>query len=450
MMGHRQVEQAALFYEFSLERHVPTDHLLRSIDRFVEFGELRRELAAFYSTLGRPSIDPELMIRMLIVGYCFGIRSERRLCEEVHLNLAYRWFCRLGLDGCVPDHSTFSKNRHGRFRDSDLLRRLFETVLHRCIAEGLVGGENFAVDASLIKADANRQNGIEGEKGLPPQATGRAVEEYLEVLDDAAFGAATEVTPKFVSPADPAARWTGAHGGQAFFAYSTNYLIDVDNAIIVDVEATTAIRQAEVLAAKRMIERTMEGFTLYPARLLGDSAYGSAEMLGWLVYEHGIEPHVTVFDKSARTDGTFSREDFNYDPAADVYFCPGGKTLTTTGTRVNDDATLLYRASKTDCDACALKPRCCPNTPARKVPRSIHEGARDMARAIAKSWEGQVSRRLRKKIEMLFAHLKRILKLDRLRLRGPNGARDEFLLAATAQNLRKLAKLIPIPNPKPA
>jgi transposase len=450
MMGHRQVEQAALFYEFSLERHVPTDHLLRSIDRFVELGELRRELAAFYSTLGRPSIDPELMIRMLIVGYCFGIRSERRLCEEVHLNLAYRWFCRLGLDGCVPDHSTFSKNRHGRFRDSDLLRRLFETVLHRCIAEGLVGGENFAVDASLIKADANRQKGIAGEKGLPPEATGRAVEEYLAVLDDAAFGAATEVTPKFVSPADPAARWTGAHGGQAFFAYSTNYLIDVDNAIIVDVEATTAIRQAEVLAAKRMIERTMEGFTLYPARLLGDSAYGSAEMLGWLVHEHGIEPHVTVFDKSARTDGTFSREDFNYDPAGDVYFCPGGKTLTTTGTRVNDDATLLYRASKTDCDACALKPRCCPNTPARKVPRSIHEGARDMARAIAKSWEGQVSRRLRKKIEMLFAHLKRILKLDRLRLRGPNGARDEFLLAATAQNLRKLAKLIPVPNSKPA
>ena len=450
MMGHRQVEQAALFYEFSLERHVPADHLLRSIDRFVELGELRRELAPFYSAIGRPSVDPELMIRMLIVGYCFGIRSERRLCEEVHLNLAYRWFCRLGLDGDVPDHSTFSKNRHGRFRDSDLLRRLFETVLRRCMDEGLVGGENFAVDASLIKADANRQKGIEGEKGLPPEAAGRAVDEYLAVLDDAAFGAATEVMPKFISPADPAARWTGAHGGQAFFAYSTNYLIDTDNAIIVDVEATTAIRQAEVLAAKRMIERTMERFDLYPARLLGDSAYGSAEMLGWLVYEHGIEPHVTVFDKSARKDGTFSREDFKYDPAGDVYVCPGGKTLTTTGTRVNDGATLLYRASKIDCDACALKPRCCPKEAARKVPRSIHEGARDMARAIAKSWEGRVSRRLRKKVEMLFAHLKRILKLDRLRLRGPNGARDEFLLAATAQNLRKLAKLIPIPSPKPA
>jgi len=322
--------------------------------------------------------------------------------------------------------------------------------LRRCIDEGLVGGENLAVDASLIKADANRQNGIEGDKGLPPQAAGRAIDEYLAVLDDAAFGGATQVIPKFISPSDPAARWTGAHGGQAFFAYSTNYLIDTDNAIIVDVEATTAIRQAEVLAAKRMIERAMGRFDLYPARLLGDSAYGSAEMLGWLVYEHGIEPHVTVFDKSARTDGTFSREDFKYDPAGDVYVCPGGKTLTTTGTRVNDGATLLYRASKIDCDGCALKPRCCPKEVARKVPRSIHEGARDMARAIAKSWEGRVSRRLRKKVEMLFAHLKRILKLDRLRLRGPTGARDEFLLAATAQNLRKLAKLIPIPNPKPA
>jgi len=450
MMGHRQVEQAALFYEFSLDKHIPADHLLRSIDRFAEFGEVRRELTPFYSSMGRPSVDPELMIRMLIIGYCFGIRSERRLCEEVHLNLAYRWFCGIGLDGHVPDHSTFSKNRHGRFRHSDLLRRVFETVLQRCIREGLVGGEAFAVDASLIRADANRQKGIEGEKGLAPDTAGRAIEEYLSVLDDAAFGAASEVTPKFISPSDPAARWTGAHGGQAFFGYSTNYLIDTDHAIIVDVEATTAIRQAEVLAAKRMIERSMQRFDLYPAKLMGDSAYGSAEMLGWLLYEHGIEPHVTVFDKSARKDATFSRQDFTYDHAGDVYICPGGKTLTTTGTLVNDGATMLYRASKLDCAGCALKPGCCPKEPLRRVPRSIYEGARDMARQIARSPEGRVSRRLRKKVEMLFAHLKRILKLDRLRLRGPNGARDEFLLAATAQNLRKLAKLIPLPSFRPA
>jgi len=450
MMGERQVDHGALFYEFSLDRHVPGDHLLRSIDRFVELSEVRRHLAPFYSSTGRPSVDPELIIRMLIVGYCSGIRSERRLCEEVHLNLAYRWFCRLGLDSRVPDHSTFSKNRHGRFRDSDLLRHVFETVLRRCMEEGLVGGEGFAVDGSLIKAEASRQNGVEGSVGLPPEAASRAVRDYLDVLDDAAFGAATTVTPKFISPVDPAARWTAAQGGHAFFAYEANYLVDVDNAIIVDVEATTAIRQAEVTAAKRMIERSMERFDLYPARLIGDSAYGSAEMLAWLVYEHGIEPHVTVFDKSARSDGTFSREDFKYDREGDVYFCPGNNMLTTKGTLVNDGATILYRASKYDCSPCPLKPTCCPKEPVRKIPRSIHEGARDMARDIARSAEGLASRRQRKKVEMLFAHLKRILRLDRLRLRGPSGARDEFLMAATVQNLRKLAKLITIPETAPA
>src|SRR5246127_1866604 len=385
MMGERRSGQEALFYEFSLERHVPTEHLLRSIDRFVELDGVRRELAPFYSEVGRPSIDPELMIRMLIVGYCFGIRSERRLCEEVHLNLAYRWFCRLGLDGAVPDHSTFSKNRHGRFRESDLLRRLFESVLQRCIAEGLVGGEGFAVDASLIQADASDRNRVEGAAGLPPEAAARAVEEYLAVLDDAAFGAASEVTPKFIAPADPAARWTAAHRGPAFFAYSANYLIDTENAIIVDVEATTAIRQAEVLAAKRMVERSLDCFDLYPERLIGDSAYGNAEMLNWLVDECGIEPHIPVFDKSQRTDGTFSRDDFTYDHTSDTYRCPGGKTLqryrrrfTTPRTGVLKDSSMRYRASKLDYEVCPLKPRCCPNIPARKVPRSIHEGARDL------------------------------------------------------------------------
>jgi transposase len=454
MMGERQVHQDALFYEFSLERHVPQRHLLRSIDRFVELDGLRRELAPFYSEMGRPSIDPELLIRMLIVGYCFGIRSERRLCEEVHLNLAYRWFCGLGLDGAVPDHSTFSKNRHGRFRDSDLLRRLFETVLQRCIDEGLVGGEGFAVDASLIAADAGDRTRVEGTAGLPPEAASRAVKEYLAVLDDAAFGAASEVTPKFIAPADPAARWTAAHRGPAFFAYSTNYLIDVDNAIIVDVEATTAIRQAEVLAAKRMVERSMEHFDLYPERLIGDTAYGSAEMLDWLVHDRGIEPHIPVYDKSQRSDGTFSRDDFSYDQASDTYRCPAAKTLwryrrpfTVPRSGPIKNNAVRYRASKHDCDACPFKPRCCPNTPARNVPRSIYEGARDLARDIAKTKAYQASRCQRKKVEMLFAHLKRILKLDRLRLRGPNGARDEFHLAATAQNLRKLAKLIPRPSP---
>jgi transposase len=461
MMGPRQEAQAALFYEFSIEDHVPADHFLRSIDRFVDLSGIRTYLRPFYSSTGRPSVDPELMIRMLIVGYCMGIRSERRLCEEVHLNLAYRWFCRLDLTDAIPDHSTFSKNRHGRFRDSDLFRQLFESVVERCIVEGLVGGERFAVDASLIRADANKQNATPIDdwptERLDPRDAPRAVREYLDTLDDAAFGAATEVTPKFTSHADPASQWTGAQKGPAFFAYADNYLIDTDHAVIVDVEATRAVRQAETGAARTMIDRTLARFGLYPEALVADTAYGSANMLGWLVYEHGIEPHIPVFDKSKRRDGCFEKADFTYDHEADAYTCPAGKELRprqkvyrAQPSLVDEDGMMRYRASKFDCDSCSLKPQCCPKAPARKILRSIHEGARDMARDITATDAYVASSRARKKVEMLFAHLKRILKLDRLRLRGPNGARDEFHLAATAQNLRKLAKLIPIQRPRPA
>ena len=446
MMGERLVMQDSLFYEFRLEEHVPADHQLRLIDRFIDLSDLRHHLAGFYSPIGRPSVDPELMIRMLIVGYCYGIRSERRLCEEVHLNLAYRWFCRLGLEGQVPDHSTFSKNRHGRFSESDVFRHLFETVVERCIGEGLVGGEGFAVDASLIEADANRQRSIPGadwNKERDSETASRSVREYLATLDNTVWGAATDVEPKFVSPSDPAAQWTGAQRGPAFFAYADNYLVDVHSAIIVDVEASRAVRQAEVGAARTMLDRTADRFGLRPERLAGDTAYGSAKMLNWLVEERNIAPHIPVIDKSARRDGTFAREDFRYDHKANAYICPAGKVLITSGTLVNDGATLLYRGSTRDCGTCQFKTRCCPKEPARKIPRSLFEGARDLARSLAGSPAFEQSRRERKRVEMLFAHLKRILRMERLRLRGPSGARTEFLLAATAQNLRKLAKLVP-------
>jgi transposase len=264
MMGV-QATSARLFYDFCLDDHVPSDHILRSIGRHLDLDDVRQALKPFYSSTGRPSIDPELMIRMLIAGYCMGIRSERRLCEEVHLNLAYRWFCRLGLDDKVPDHSTFSKNRHGRFRESNVFRHLFETIVERCMAEGLVGADGFAVDASLIAADANKQRSVPSDEWKPEEVKDkacRAVREYLATLDDAAFGAASPVTPKFISRSDPAAQWTGAHKGHAFFAYATNYLIDTDHGVIVDVEATRAIRQAEVGAARTMLERTEDRFGL--------------------------------------------------------------------------------------------------------------------------------------------------------------------------------------------
>jgi transposase len=450
MMGRLKSDQGQLFYEFHLSDAVPEDHLVRKIDAALDLSWLRNELASHYSSMGRPSIDPELMIRMLVVGYVFAIRSERLICREVQVNLAYRWFCKLGIEDAIPDHSAFSRARNERFRQGDVFRCVFERVVEACIAAGLVGGEGFAVDASLIQADANRQRSIPGQdwhKDRDLKSASRAVKDYLATLDDTAWGAASDVVPKFVSPSDPAAQWTGAHKGPAFFAYANNYLIDVKFGVIVDVEASRAIRQAEVGAARTMIERTEQRFAIKPERLAGDMAYGSGANLDWLVNEAKIAAHIPVNDKSKREDGTFSREDFTFDKERNVYICPAGKVLTTTGKLASDGETLYYRPRARDCRGCPLKPQCCPKAPVRRIPRSLYEPARDVARAVAKTEAFEQSRRDRKRVEMLFAHLKRILRLGRLRLRGPRGAQFEFTLAAIAQNLRRLAKLLVRPPP---
>ena len=395
MMGRLNHDQGRLFYSFCLEEAVPDDHLVREVAAVLDLSWVYAELAPHYPDNGRPSIDPELMIRMLIIGYVFAIRSERALCRDVQVNLAYRWFCGLSIEDKVPDHSAFSRARNERFRDSDIFRRVFEHVVETCIAAGLVGGEGFAVDASLIVADANKQRSIPGAEWNKERAAkdaSRAVKEYLATLDDAAFGAASEVTPKFVSPSDPAAQWTGAMRGPAFFAYADNYLVDVKFGVIVDVEATRAIRQAEVGAVKTMIGRTQERFGLKPERLAADTAYGSAATLNWIVNEKRIAPHIPVIEKSKHEDGSLSREDFTFDKDRNVYVCPQGKLLHTTG-RIHDSDVLLYRARTSDCGPCPLKPKCCPKAPERKIPRSIHEDARDAARALVDTEAFEQSRR---------------------------------------------------------
>jgi transposase len=450
MMGRLNHDQEQFFYSFRLDEAVPNDHPVREIAAVLDLSWVHSELASYYSQLGRPSIDPVLMIRMLIVGYVFAIRSERSLCRDVQVNLAYRWFCGLSIEDKIPDHSAFSRARNERFRDSGIFRRVFERVVETCIAAGLVGGEGFAVDASLIAADANKQRSIPGkdwDKNGAPEKASRAVQEYLATLDATAFGAASDVTPKFVSRSDPAAQWTGAQRGPAFFAYSDNYLIDVKAGVIMDVEASRAIRQAEVGAEQTMIERTEQCFDIKPAWLAGDTAYGSGANLNWLVNDKDIAPHIPVIDKSKREDETFSREDFRFDKERNIYICPASKTLTTTGKLVNDGETLLYLSRTRDCRSCLLKARCCPKTPFRRIQRSLYEEARDVARALAKTEAFEQSRRERKRVEMLFAHLKRILRLGRLRLRGPCGAQFEFMLAAIAQNLRRLAKFVVRPPP---
>ena len=325
MMGRRKSEQGQLFYAFDLDAVVPDDHQVRRIAAVLDLSWVRGELAPHYSHTGRPSIDPELMIRMLILGYVFAIRSERALCREVQVNLAYRWFCGLGIEDKIPDHSAFTRARNERFREHDIFRRVFERVVAACIEAGLVGGKGFAVDASLIAADANKCRSTPGDewsRDIDPATVERAVQDYLANLDDPAWGAATDVVPKFVAPADPAAQWTGALRNAAFFAYADNYLIDVKFGIIMDVEASRAIRQAEVGASQTMIERTEATFGIKPDWLVADTAYGSAPNLHFLVDEKDIEPHIPVIDKSKREDGTFSREDFIYDDERDCLRLP--------------------------------------------------------------------------------------------------------------------------------
>ena len=217
-------------------------------------------------------------------------------------------------------------------------------------------------------------------------------------------------------------------------------------------EATRSIRQAEVGSTKTMLKRVKEKFDLHPERLIADTAYGTGPMLGWLV-DRKIAPHIPVIDKSGRTDGTWTRADFEWDAENDQYICPEGHELKQFRRNYSDPnrgptgkGVAKYRGLKLTCQACPSKSRCCPNMDFRSITREEHEDARQAARDIAKTRQYDISMKLRKKVEMLFAHLKRILGLGRLRLRGPCGANDEFLLAATAQNLRKLAKIFPAPQ----
>ena len=470
MMGRRSGDQVSLFYEFRLDDRVPKNHLLRRINAFVTaaLADVHQRLDPYYSEIGRPSVDPELMIRMLIIGYCYGLRSERKLTEEVELHLAYRWFCRLDLDDKVPHHSTFSENRLHRFRESDVFRHIFERVVATCMAAGLVKGEGFAVDASVMEANASRYHGKAPAEidWSEKQRQKRAVAEYLAALkaegadrvdaaDDGDGGGSESERPrryerkppKVISPSDPQSAWTAKANKRVQFGYGLNYLIDIENAVIVDVEATPARTYDEVAATQTMLDRTQKCFGLKPKRLAADTAYGTGKFLGWLVKVKKIIPHIPVWEKGDRQDGIFSRSDFRWDRKRSVYVCPNGKLLQTSGT-VHDGRTLLYRASKRDCDVCPIRAKCCTNADARKIPRDLHEDAREVARRKMKTKAFARSRNDRKRVEMRFAHLKTHHGFERMRLRGLSGARDEFHLAAIVQNLKTLALRILGPPPQ--
>ena len=442
MMG-RQVAQGSLFYGFRLDDHVPADHLLWRIDGLFDFSFVRKALAASYSATGRPSVDPELMLRMPLVGYLLGIRSERRLCKEVHINLAYRWFCRLDLRDRVPDHSTFSKNRHGRFRECGLHRLLFEEVVARCVAAGLVAGREVAVDGSTIHADASWEKKLPGATAADElrtcEAVSRPVAEYLAALDAALPPEPDEpapVDPAHVSPTDPQAAFTCKHG-PGRFAYAINPLLDLDTDCILDVEATPARFLAEVAATRTLLSRVRTKLGITPANLAADKAYGNGPLLGWHVGQN-ITPYVPVIDRTRQRDVFFTRDAFRYDRDVDAYRCPADKPLNYMGT-VRASRVRRYRSRASDCAACPLELQC-TTALQRAVTRLVDEDARDQVRALAGT-EGYIrARQRRKRIERVFGHLKRNLKLRTLKLRGLAGAVEEFTMVAAAYNVQLFAK----------
>lgn len=432
MMG-QQTRSESLFYYFRLEDQIPKDHLLRVIDEQIDLSFVRERVKGLYSATGRPSIDPEVLLRLLLLGYLYGITSERRLLEEVRMHLAYRWFTRLDFEQEIPDHSTFSKNRHGRFRQSGVFRQVFEEIVRRCLQAGLVEGKNLAVDGTMVGANASRQSRVRREQLKEVAQVSQTVQEYLTELEQANPVADTEM----VSTTDPDAVWA-TKGGPAMMAYFDNYVIDTSSRVILGVEATPALFHQETVAARRMLER-VEKLGLRPESVGADKGYGSGEFLAWLL-ARGVQPHIPVIDHRHQTGGHFTHEHFRYEPAENVYYCPEGKPLRYRGQR-RDSRGYAYCATAAQCAGCPQKERC---TSGSYRWLFIHgkESARQAVRALAGTPAYERSRRARYKIEALFAELKQRMRLGRVRLRRLWNVGEQFLLAATAQNIKRLVRFL--------
>ncbi len=452
MMG-QQPRMESLFYYFRLEDQIPEDHLLRRIDRYIDFQFLRERLRDAYSSMGRPSVDPEILLRLLLLGYLYGITSERRLMEEVRMHLAYRWFTRLGFEQEIPDHSTFSKNRHGRFRESGIFLEIFEEIVRRCMEAGLVQGKRLTVDGTVVAANASPQRGAKPEHLEEVAKVSRTVREYLaEVaqenpeLEQAENPPAhNSVAARYVSTTDPDACWASKYG-RAVPSYFDHYLIDNASCIILGVEATQARFRQETLAARRMLAQVKERFGVCPESLGADKAYGSGEFLAWLL-ERNIQPHIPVIDRRHQTHRRFTRDQFQYDPVENFFRCPQGQTLRLHGTSRQNQG-YIYRTTESQCRGCPVKKRCTP-APFRKIFVHWHEPARQVARELARTPAYACSKRERSKIEALFSELKLRVGLRRVRLRRLWNVAEQFYLAATAQNLKRLVKFLAQREPFP-
>jgi transposase len=438
MMGQHSRSES-LFYYFRIEDQVPENHLLRLIDRHVSFDFVREKLKDSYSDTGRPSIDPELLLRILLIGYLYGVTSERKLVEELQMHLAWRWFTGLSFDQEIPHHSTFSKNRHGRFHESDLFQQLFEEIVDRCQEAGLVEGEHLSVDGSFIAANASRSSRIPREQLAEAAQVKLTIREYLTELEQQNPIEEPAHQQALVSTTDPDSTYATKGSRAAELGYFNNYLIDNKSCVIVGVQATSARLSQESAAAREMITRSAERCGRFPQSVAADTTYGNGELLAWFE-ERDITPYIRVKESPAPRTNLYGIEKFTYAPETNSYQCPAGKRLTYLGVNPRN-RNHIYRATRKRCRECVYKSQCTTGH-YRQIAIHVHEAARQRARERTTVPAFAAAQRQRRKVEALFAELKNQIGLRRVRLRRIKHVREQFFLAATAQNLKRLARFL--------
>jgi transposase len=444
MMGQHDRSEA-LFYYFRLEDQIPETHLLRLIDEHISFAFVREKLKESYSETGRPSIDPELLLRILLIGYLYGITSERKLVEELRMHLAWRWFTGLGFDQEIPHHSTFSKNRHGRFQESKLFEELFERIVRQCVEEGLVQGKHLSVDGSFVEANAAKESRIPREQLAEAAQVHHTVRQYLREVGEQNPVEEPVHTQDQVSTTDPDSTYATKGGTPARLGYYDNYLVDNHSCVIVGVQATAARMSQETVAAQDMLTRFTQWQGREPESVAADTTYGNGEFLQWLA-DRSITPYMRTRDSIHRKRSPFfGPERFTYEPEHDRYICPAGEPLNYGGQSQRNHS-WTYIGTRKKCGPCALRPQC-TSAAFRCLVIHQHEPARQRARDLVNTEEFSKAQRQRKKVEALFAELKNQIGLRRLRLRRLRFVREQFFLAAVAQNIKRLVRFLSQPTP---
>jgi transposase len=439
MMGQHDRSEA-LFYYFRLEDQVPETHLLRLIEKHISFAFVREQLKDRYSETGRPAIDPELLLRILLIGYLYGISSERKLVEELRMHLAWRWFTGLGFDQEIPHHSTFSKNRHGRFQESRVFEQLFEQIVARCLEVGLVRGDNLSVDGSFVEANASKESRIPRDQLAEAAQVKLTVRQYLVELEQRNPTEEPVHEQEQVSTTDPDSTYATKGGTPARLGYYDNYLVDNHSCVIVGVQATAARMSQETVAAQDMLTRFAQWQGREPASVAADATYGNGEFLQWLM-ERGIAPFMRTRDSALRKNSPlYGPERFTYHPESNSYLCPAGQQLNYGGHNARN-RTHVYIGTRKRCGTCAQKAQC-TSSPLKYLAIHIHEPARQRARDLANTHSFANAQRQRKKVEALFAELKNQIGLRRLRLRRIRFVREQFFMAAAAQNIKRLVRFL--------